>query len=194
MFPFSNPLNGTPFQNGPGNQQGPQGQQGQQGPQGPGGPQGGQQGNGFQNPFTNWQMPFQSGGSGGGFPFNSDQLQKQISDTIANSMPDFMRGPQSDGESKAKKENPTTKVDVFETHDFVVARIPVTEGQSKPKLSLDTYKLYVRGIQGAENDVTVPLPSPIKPKYTKAEYKSGVLEVRMLKKGPEPMTDITIEG
>ncbi len=176
MFPFSNPSNGNPFQNGFGNQNATN-------------PNNQANNSGSQNPFSNWSSPFQQG-----FPFNSQQIQEHINNTIANSMPDFLRTnnevPQSNRPSSSK-----SNIEVFETHDFVVARIPVPNEQTKPKLSLDTYKLYVKGLPDEPNgEVVVPLPSAIKPKYTKAEFKSGVLEVRMLKKGPEPMTDITIEG
>jgi HSP20 family molecular chaperone IbpA len=176
MFPFTNPMNGSPFQNNPGTNTGNQS---------------GATQNGF-NPFNSWQNPFQQG-----FPFNSEQLQKQINDTISSYMPDFLKANAASNAAPTTNPQQQThshKIDVFETHDFVVARIAVSENQPKPKLTLDTYRLYVKGMHGQEKEtISVPLPSPIKPKYTKADYKSGVLEVRMLKKGPEPMTEITIE-
>lgn len=181
MFPFTNPTNGNPFQNAFGNQTGPN--QAQSAP------------NGGQNPFGDWGNLFQQG-----FPFSSDQLQQHINNTIANSVPDFLKNmnmqPANTNTNTSSPSEPApANVEVFETHDFVVARIPVVDEETKPKLSLDTYRLYIKGLPGdPKNQVVVPLPAPIKPKYTKAEFKSGVLEVRMLKKGPEPMTDITIEG
>ncbi|WEG13838.1 hypothetical protein PU629_05585 [Pullulanibacillus sp. KACC 23026] len=173
MFPFSNPLNGNanPFNTNatnPGTNQTPP--------------------NGFQNPFSGGAPFFNTG-----FPFNSDQLQRQINETIANSMPDFLKTTGNQAQAQAQTSS-SVKIEVFETHDFIVARIPVSQSQPKPKLSLDTTRLYIKGLPGTDQaDQVVSLPAPIKPKYTKAEYKSGVLEVRMLKKGPEPMTDISIE-
>lgn len=182
MFPFSNPLggNGNPFGNF-----GNTGGQGQP-----------SQNNGFQNPFSNGAPNGNGMGFGQGFPFNTEQLQQQINETISSSMPDFLRGSfnGTSGTNSANTTKSTQKVDVFETHDFIVARIPVTESDAKPKLSLDTTRLYVKGLPGDTPEQVVSLPAPIKPKYTKAEYKQGVLEVRMLKKGPEPMTDINIDG
>jgi HSP20 family molecular chaperone IbpA len=176
MFPFTNPLNGNPFQNNPGNNTGNQ----------PGANQNGV--NGF-NPFNGWQNPLQQG-----FPINSEQLQKQINDTISSYMPDFLKSNAATPTTPHQQQPPSHEINVFETHDFVVARIPVSENQPIPKLTLDTYRLYVKGMPGQEKEtVSVPLPAPIKPKYTKADYKSGILEVRMLKKGPEPMTEISIE-
>ena len=185
MFPFTNPMNGNPFQNNSGNN--------------PGNNNGNQSGanqngfNGFNgfNPFNGFQNPFQQG-----FPINSEQFQKQINETISSFMPDFLRTGETATSTAPSPQQKTTpdKIDVFETHDFVVARIPVSENQPKPKLTLDTYRLHVKGLLGQEKEtISVPLPAPIKPKYTKADYKSGILEVRMLKKGPEPMTEISIE-
>jgi hypothetical protein len=179
MFPFTNPMNGNPFQNNSGNTNGNQTGANQNGFNGF---------NGF-NPLNGWQNPFPQG-----FPINSEQLQKQINDTISSYMPDFLKNGAASPPMGATPQSSSGKIEVFETHDFVVARIPVSESQPKPKLSLDTYRLYVKGMPGQEKEtVNVPLPAPIKPKYTKADYKSGILEVRMLKKGPEPMTEISIE-
>lgn len=123
---------------------------------------------------------------------NSDQIQKQIMNTINQFMPDFLKN----GNNMMQSSPSQTPQDIqlFETHDFVIARIPTQFDSSiRPRLSMDTFHLYVRGLPDRNEEIKLRLPCPIKPKYAKAEYKDGILEVRMLKQGPEPTMEINID-
>ncbi|MGV3489057.1 MAG: hypothetical protein ACO1OC_10785 [Tuberibacillus sp.] len=135
--------------------------------------------------IENMQKPFLQG-----TPFKPEEIQKYVMDSINQFMPDFLK---NNGNAMPRT-GVKPDVQVFETHDFVIARIPAHfEDHSRPRLSMDTYHLYVKGLPDTNEELKLQLPCPIKPKYAKAEYRSGVLEVRMLKQGPEPTRDINID-
>ena len=122
---------------------------------------------------------------------NGEEIQKKILESIDQFLPPFLRG-QSAPQNEKKSPDPAVNYQVFETHDFVIARIPIKQEEYfPPKLLMDTYHLYVNHLPD-QKDLTIKLPSPIRPKNAKAEFKDGILEVRMLKRGPEPMTEISI--
>jgi hypothetical protein len=136
--------------------------------------------------IENLQKPFMTGTA-----LKPEEIQKQVMDSIHQFMPDFLKA--NDG-PVTSTQTPRGDVQIFETHDFVIARIPtVFDSSIRPHLSMDSYHLYLRGLPDRNEELTLQLPSPIKPKYAKAEYKKGILEVRMLKQGPEPTMDINID-
>ncbi|WP_132746633.1 Hsp20/alpha crystallin family protein [Scopulibacillus darangshiensis] len=132
----------------------------------------------------------------GGLPFSGENIQKMVNDSIANSMPDFLknnnRGAPFNTGPGPKQQAPSHNV--FETHDMVIARIPVnnTAEQVRPRILVDSHKLYVKGLTDEDEGLDIPLPAPVRPKQTKAEFRNGVLEVMMQKRGPEPLTEINM--
>ena len=146
------------------------------------------------------------------FPFDSEAFSKQINASIQNMMPDFMGGvegqnDQSGGSNpspgptaqSASASSPGPRmaprdIQVFETHDFVIARVPLTEGEENvPGILLDSRHLYLRNYPSAGQTAKLTLPAAIKTKIGKAALKNNVLEVRMVKRGPEPLTEISID-
>ena len=137
--------------------------------------------------IENMQKPFMQGST-----LKPDEIQKQVIDSINQFMPNFLKG---DGlRQNSFQSQPFNDVQIFETHDFVIARIPaVFDNSLRPHLSMNSYHLYVKGLPDRNEELSIKLPSPIKPKYAKAEYKNGILEVRMLKQSPEPTMEINID-
>ncbi|GGE48883.1 spore germination protein GerT [Pullulanibacillus camelliae] len=132
-----------------------------------------------------------------GEPFNTEDVQKKVMESLDQFLPDFLKQGKASSATKAdapsQRTTPTAQSQVFETHDFVIARIPIRpDNYYPPKILMDTYHLYVRGLPEQESELKLQLPAPIRPKNAKAEYKDGVLEVRMLKRGPEPFTEINV--
>ena len=124
-----------------------------------------------------------------GMPLNGFNIQKQVMDTVYKNLPEFIRQGQT-------SPLPANRADyqVFETHDFVIARISIpNNGNIQPKISMNTHTLYIKGLPDPKEDLTIPLPASIKPRHAKAEYRNGILEVRMVKLGPEPTAEITID-
>ncbi|MFC7393539.1 hypothetical protein [Scopulibacillus cellulosilyticus] len=161
--------------------------------------------NDVQSYVDNMKQPFMQG-----FPFNGTDIQKMVNDSIQQAFPDFLKDPenqqnqqnqqnqsnqQMNRSSQAAGNQSSSNYQVFETHDFVIARIPVdqTDERAHPRIYMDTYHLYVKGLPNDPNGLKIPLPSPVRPKFAKAEYKSNILEIRMLKKGPEPLTEINMD-
>ncbi|GGH87717.1 hypothetical protein JOD43_004033 [Pullulanibacillus pueri] len=130
----------------------------------------------FKKPFMNGQMP------------NNEEIQRLVMDSVDQFLPEFLRGKTS-----AQNQQPNEDYQVFETHDFVIARLPLKqEAHHPPKLLMDTYHLYIQGLPNNDKELTIKLPAPIRPKNAKAELKNGILEVRMQKRGPEPMSEISV--
>ncbi|WP_027725379.1 hypothetical protein [Tuberibacillus calidus] len=135
--------------------------------------------------IENMQKPFLQG-----MPFKPEDIQKYVMDTVSQFMPDFLKNDNI----AFKRTQPESEVQVFETHDFVIARIPTRfDSNLRPRLSMDSYHLYVKGLPDRNEELKLQLPCPVKPKYAKAEYKNGILEVRMLKQGPEATREINID-
>jgi hypothetical protein len=127
-----------------------------------------------------------------GMPFNGFNIQKQVMDAVNQHLPDFLKQGQNFPLSHMRSHNDDCQV--FETHDFVIVRIPIPDnGHGKPRISLSTHTLYIKDLPNHKDHLKIHLPCPIKTRHAKAEYRHGILEVRMLKAGPEPTTDITID-
>ncbi|MFC4618325.1 hypothetical protein ACFO4N_06220 [Camelliibacillus cellulosilyticus] len=140
----------------------------------------------IQSFMENLQKPMSQG-----FPFNAENLQKYVAQSIDQFMPDFIKNAYSG--QRQTQANAKPNYQVFEMHDFVIARVPTSMDGLTPRLYMDTRNLYISGLEEYPEQLVIPLPVPIKPKFAKAEYKNGILEVRMLKRGPEPMTEINID-
>jgi len=135
--------------------------------------------------IENMQKPFLQG-----MPLKPEDIQKYVMESVNQFMPDFLRG----GHQPSPQSRSEQDIQMFETHDFVIVRIPMRfDGSHRPRLSMDSFHLYVRELSESNEELKLRLPCPIKPKYAKADYKDGVLEVRMLKQGPEPMREINID-
>lgn len=129
-----------------------------------------------------------------GFPYNGNDIQNQVMQNFDQLFPNFMRGAGASEGQPTGNQSGGSEPQVFETHDFVIARIPTQlDTNMQPRILMDTYHLFIKGLPERSEQLTLKLPSPIKPKSAKAEYKDGVLEIRLLKRGPEPMTEINVD-
>lgn len=71
----------------------------------------------------------------------------------------------------------------FETHDYVYVRIPIKDEEWIKKLRLyhTTNQLIVEHIPQQEDKHTITLPAIVKKKGASANYKDGILEVKIPK-------------
>ncbi|WP_085523039.1 hypothetical protein [Tuberibacillus sp. Marseille-P3662] len=122
----------------------------------------------------------------GGFPFDGESIHKQVADSINDFMPDFLQ------EQMPDRSQSRSNHQVFETHDYVILRMP-WKSEQKPKLYMDSHHLYVPRHDNTDIQETITLPAPIKANIARAEIKDHILEVRMMKDGPEPMTEINVD-
>lgn len=131
-----------------------------------------------------WRQPFLEN-----FPFGGDAIHKQVMETLQYFLPGFLTGQTAQRQARSRPEP-----QVFETHDFVIVRIPLAQDDDgKPRLSVDAYHLYVSRLSGQKDALTIQLPSPVKPKSAKAEFRNGILEVRLVKHGYDPTAEINID-
>jgi HSP20 family molecular chaperone IbpA len=126
---------------------------------------------------------------GGKLPASSQMLHS--TDFFEQSF-DLLNNVQS---KKKKKKKPGFEANVFETHDDVIIRFPLSSEEKL--LELKTYHdfttCYIENIPHTGNKQTISLPSVVKSSGTKAKYKNGIVEIRIPKETNIPMTKIPIE-
>ncbi|MFC0524273.1 hypothetical protein ACFFGV_11920 [Pontibacillus salicampi] len=108
---------------------------------------------------------------------------------------DFFSTEQSEREDGVV-ESKSSKLhyEVIELHHYYIVKIDIPEGYDvdQLKLTLGNCKLYLSGIpNGGTQTITLP-EQPFSKQYS-AQYKDGVVEVRLLKKTSDSMKDIYIE-
>jgi hypothetical protein len=137
------------------------------------------------------------------FPFNKDmrdtlqkmkpeEIDKYVQDIMGKVLPANMNGMMNPMEM-LKGANATgfqqpASVDslnstAYETHDYVFVRIPMRNDDWVKKLSLyhTSNQLIVANIPNSEDQHTITLPAIVKKKGASANYKDGVLEVKIPK-------------
>jgi|GEM_PF-1708042 len=129
--------------------------------------------------------------------FNTERIQQKVMESLNQFLPNFFKQGRSPSTPEANSPSSVSRTaeqsQIFETHDFVIARIPIEPNNDyPPKIMMDTYHLYISGLPNQEAELKLPLPAPIRSKNAKAEYKDNVLEVRMLKRRPESFTEINV--
>ncbi|MGZ4159965.1 MAG: Hsp20/alpha crystallin family protein [Neobacillus sp.] len=121
-----------------------------------------------------------------------DQIEGYVQDLMGKMMPGNMRGmmnPQelfSGFQSPLSQQHPTTDVlnsSAFETHDFVFVRIPIKSDEWLKQLRIyhTSNQLIVEHIPQAEDKHTITLPAIVKKKGASANFKDGILEVKIPK-------------
>lgn len=139
------------------------------------------------------------------FPFNKDsksmlqnmkpdEIDKYVQDIMGKMMPGNMQGMMNPQEimnsfqSPLGQQSPSPSTGIlnstaFETHDFVFVRIPIKKEEWIKQLQIyhTSNQLIVEHIPDHEDKHTVTLPAIVKKKGAVANYKDGMLEVRIPK-------------
>ena len=139
------------------------------------------------------------------FPFNKDsksmlqnmkpdEIDKYVQDIMGKMMPGNMQGMMNPQEimnsfqSPLGQRSPSPSTGIlnstaFETHDFVFVRIPIKKEEWIKQLQIyhTSNQLIVEHIPDHEDKHTVTLPAIVKKKGAVANYKDGMLEVRIPK-------------
>lgn len=120
-------------------------------------------------------------------PFNNQQLP-WIQDYIQNILSQTMPGP-----LKGQAHSSRYRSEVFETHDYMIAKIKLPEGVNPDKLKvlLGNHILRLEG-DSREESHTLTLPSPGRFHGSRAICKNGVLEVRIPKEDNDNFRQIHI--
>ncbi|MFJ7725702.1 Hsp20/alpha crystallin family protein [Neobacillus sp. NPDC097160] len=137
------------------------------------------------------------------FPFNKDmkdtmqnmkpeEIDKYVQDIMGKIMPSNMRGmmnPQDmfggfqSSVSKQQSETGILSSTAFETHDFVFVRIPIKNEEWIRQIRIyhTSNQLIVEHIPQQEDKHTITLPAIVKKKGATANFKDGMLEVKIPK-------------
>jgi len=88
-------------------------------------------------------------------------------------------------------------VDVFEDKDevWIIVELPGVE-KDKIKVKAEPTKVIVKASNSKKYYKEIELPAEVDPKSAKAQYRNGVLEIRLKKKGSskeEESTEVTVE-
>jgi hypothetical protein len=111
---------------------------------------------------------------------NPNWVENYVQDILSQVMPSQMMQPQQRRQSGLNEQ-------VFETHDFVVARVPIPESADPYNVRvflINNHTLRIEGLEGVPNH-SIQLPVSVRPNGTKASYKNRVLEIRMPKESGE---------
>ncbi|WP_223701884.1 Hsp20/alpha crystallin family protein [Sutcliffiella deserti] len=99
-------------------------------------------------------------------------------------------------QSKKKKHKKTGfDANVFETHEDVIIRFPLSPEEKilELKTTHDTTTCYIENVPHNGNKQSIKLPCTVKSNGTKAIYKNGIVEIKIPKETNIPLTKIPIE-
>ncbi|WP_345241678.1 Hsp20/alpha crystallin family protein [Pontibacillus salipaludis] len=126
--------------------------------------------------------------------FDLSSIDTYIKDTIQQAL-----GPQLGGEDQTIPiENGSSKshlsYEMVELHHYYIVKIKIPDfiEVENIRLSLGNCRLYVHGLPGGESQ-TIALPEQPHTKQAHAQYKGGLLEVRLARYTKEDTKDIYIQ-
>ncbi|MGM0835100.1 MAG: hypothetical protein ACQEV7_03010 [Bacillota bacterium] len=98
-------------------------------------------------------------------------------------------------EKKKQKKKPTFQTDVFETHEEVIVRFPLTSEEKLRELVIyhDASTCFLENVPNSGNKQQIKLPCMVKSSGSTAKYKNGILEIRIPKETNNSKTKIPIE-
>lgn len=125
---------------------------------------------------------------------NQNEIEKFVKEMMNQMMPSQMQDilhSQDWTKQKMKREEPPSSQNsnhplsysVFETHHHIYIRILIKDEAwlSQMKLFHTSNQLIVEHIPNDEDKLTIILPAIVRKKGTTANYKDGVLEIKLLK-------------
>ncbi|MCA1321081.1 hypothetical protein LC085_14255 [Bacillus tianshenii] len=98
-------------------------------------------------------------------------------------------------EKKKQKKKPNFQSDVFETHEDVIVRFPLTSEEKLGELVIyhDASTCYLENVPNSGNKQEIKLPCMVKSSGSIAKYKNGILEIRIPKETNTAKTKVPIE-
>ncbi|MBT2641650.1 Hsp20/alpha crystallin family protein [Bacillus sp. ISL-41] len=96
---------------------------------------------------------------------------------------EWLKGMQQQNSSEPVKPNTGLKAEMFETHDFVFVRIPLKDEAllKQMKLFYTSNQVIIEHIPDLSDKHTLVLPATVKRKGAAANYRDGILELRLQK-------------
>lgn len=132
----------------------------------------------------------------GNAPFDLSSIDTYIQETIQQALGHPLRNEKRSMpiEHSPSKHSKQLDYELVELHHYYVVKIPIPEGIDVEalRLSLGNCRLYVYGLPGGEVQ-TISLPEQPHEKQVHAQYKKGLLEVRLARNTREDTRDIYIQ-
>ena len=121
--------------------------------------------------------------------FVQSMMNKMFQTSLPNMMnlnqDEFMKGfhPFQDINGTSRNQSKKLQFSIFETHDDIFVRIVIEseEWLKALKLTHTSNLLIIEHIPEHEDSQKIPLPTLVKKKGTTAQYKDGMLEVKIPK-------------
>jgi transcriptional regulator with AAA-type ATPase domain len=120
-----------------------------------------------------------------------DQIDKYVQDIMEKVMPANIQEMMNPQDFMSSFQNPFSQQQTagplnstaFETHDFVFVRIPIKneEWVKRVRIYHTSNQLIAEGIPESNDQHTITLPAIVKRKGAVANFKDGILEVRIPK-------------
>lgn len=120
-----------------------------------------------------------------------EEIDNYVQNIMEKMIPGTMKGMMNPQEMFNQFQSPTgsqqthdaLQSDTFETHDFVFVRIPIKNEEWLKQMAIyhTSNKLLVEHIPEYEDKHSITLPAIVRKKGAAANYRDGILEVRIAK-------------
>lgn len=124
---------------------------------------------------------------------DEDSFQEMLEKWMKQAFPSFL-------DANTNKQSETTShkslnETVFETHDYIYIRIPISEDEiiDKIKIYYSLNKCMITGVFDNEQPYTIILPSTVKKKGATAIYRDHVLEIKIPKYSDWQFSEIDVD-
>ena len=161
----------------------------------------------------NMMFPFQNKADNSK-KMNPEEVQSFISQLFSQVMPENMQQMMNQNQSQGQQQgqaggfpnlytSPAQKpaelplqANVFETHSHIYVRIPIRDQEwlKRIKVYHTSNHSIIEGIPEAGERHTIPLPAPVRKKGAAAQYKDGILEMRLQKSSDYQYSEIDVTG
>ncbi|TYR81740.1 spore gernimation protein GerT [Priestia megaterium] len=160
--------------------------------------------------FPFGKFPFKNQGEGfnGNLnPKNIDQyVQQVLSNAMGQSFPGFMKNNEFFKQaqqmydqqlSQTKEQHTKLQPTIFETHEECIIQLPLQNKEAVQQLKV-AHTPYSCMIEGYYDDEPFreewKLPCSVSRKGSKASYRNGILEIKLIKYHNLPVTEIDVHG
>ncbi|KHD84239.1 hypothetical protein [Heyndrickxia ginsengihumi] len=147
------------------------------------------------------------------FPFKQDMsqllqnmdvpnLSKYMNQAFSQAMPDNWQemfnqngaSDQDNASSASSVNEKKVKINIFETLDFIFIQLTVEQKEwlERVKIFHTSHQAILENIPEAGDKQTIALPALVKRKGTTAQYRNGILEIRLIKNKETQLTEINI--
>ena len=157
----------------------------------------------------NMMFPFQNK-SANTKKMNPEEVQSFISQLFSQVMPENMQQMMNQNQEQGQTggfpnfyntpvqkpaEHPL-KANVFETHSHIYVRVPIRDQEwlKRIKVYHTSNQSIIEGIPEAGERHVIPLPAPVRKKGAAAQYKDGILEMRLQKSSDYQYSEIDVTG